>query len=381
VADGGPVTLVLQERFDTDEANSKDTVALVLRPSGFGGSTATRGVHWHIAEEVEYLTPDPRAQTIDYVANSEADGSKAEYLASSVVTNSANVQPDIDRLMAEQQPLRTMDCIDCHNRVGHGVPTPDQAVDDSLSSQRIDQNLPFIKREATARLTADYATVEDADRAIEGLRSFYQTRYPLVAAWRGPEVNAAIDDLKRIYRLVATPAMRVSGTTYPNNLGHQSAPGCFRCHDGAHYKVVNDALTDESIPSACATCHTFPQIGSTASGVLIGERPASHDDRLWVFSHKDSAGTLDPAGTSCGACHTRTYCENCHQTDAVNVPHDDMVYGHADVMEKTGAQACAYCHQPAYCAQCHSEDVLAADSSLPTSHPTLTPPGSGARSP
>jgi hypothetical protein len=64
-----------------------------------------------------------------------------------------------------------------------------------------------------------------------------------------------------------------------------------------------------------------------------------------------------------------------------HVPHDDMVYGHADVMEKTGAQACAYCHQPAYCAQCHSEDVLAADSSLPTSHPTLTPPGSGARSP
>jgi hypothetical protein len=119
-------------------------------------------------------------------------------------------------------------------------------------------------------------------------------------------VNAAIDDLKRIYRLVATPEMRVSGTTYPNNLGHQSAPGCFRCHDGAHYKVVNDALTDESIPSACATCHTFPQIGSTASGVLIGERPDTHDDRLWVFSHKDSAGTLDPAGTSCGACHTRS---------------------------------------------------------------------------
>jgi nitrate/TMAO reductase-like tetraheme cytochrome c subunit len=167
VADGGPVTLVLEERFDTDEANSRDTVALVLRPSGFGGTTATRGVHWHIAEEVQYLTPDPRAQTIDYVANSEADGSTTEYLASSVVTNSANVQPDIDRLMAEQQPLRTMDCIDCHNRVGHGVPTPDQAVDDSLSSQRIDQNLPFIKREATARRRPTTPR-RGADRAIEG---------------------------------------------------------------------------------------------------------------------------------------------------------------------------------------------------------------------
>ncbi len=78
-------------------------------------------------------------------------------------------------------------------------------------------------------------------------------------------MNAAIDELQRIYRLVATPEMRVTGTTYPNNLGHQSSPGCFRCHDGAHYKVENGVLTKEAIPSACATCHTFPQIGARPS--------------------------------------------------------------------------------------------------------------------
>jgi hypothetical protein len=161
--------------------------------------------------------------------------------------------------------------------------------------------------------------------------------------------------------------MQVTASTYPDNLGHQNAPGCFRCHDGAHYKVVDGALSTESIPSACATCHTFPQIGATESGVLIGRRPASHDDRLWVFNHKATAFTLDPAGTSCGICHTRTYCENCHTTTAVQVPHDDMVYSHATVIRKTGAQACAYCHQPAYCAQCHSNPVL------PDPFPALTP--------
>jgi hypothetical protein len=152
--------------------------------------------------------------------------------------------------------------------------------------------------------------------------------------------------------------MRATAATYPNNLGHQTAPGCFRCHDGAHYKVVDGAVTDETIPSGCATCHTFPQIGSINSGVLIGQRPESHTDRLWVFNHRDVVSTVDASKTECGACHTTTYCENCHNTAAVKVPHADMVFNHGQVAKDVGVQTCAFCHQPAYCAQCHSNDVL-----------------------
>jgi nitrate/TMAO reductase-like tetraheme cytochrome c subunit len=363
---GGPVTLVLTEKYHEDETNTRDTIALVLRPAGFGGTTGTRGIHWHIDSEIDYVAADSRAQKIDYVAIKGANGQAEEFIASSEVSVSTDVQPDIDRITAAG-PLRRMDCIDCHNRVGHGVPTPDQAIDDSLSHGLIDSSLPYIKREGVALLTADYASFADADRAISGLRSFYQAQYPLVPKLQGPQVNAAIADLERIYRLVATPEMRVTGATYPNNLGHQSAPGCFRCHDGAHYRVENGALTQQTIPSACATCHTFPQIGAVESGVLIGKRPATHDDRLWVFDHKTSATALDPAGTSCGACHTRTYCENCHNTAAVEVPHEQMIYDHASVIQKTGSQACAYCHQPAYCSQCHADPVL------PDPFPDLAP--------
>jgi hypothetical protein len=251
-----------------------------------------------------------------------------------------------------------MDCIDCHNRVGHGIPGIDQAIDDGIDQGAISRSLPYIKREGSDRLAVQYASEADADHAIDGIRDFYGAQYPLAAQAQAGLINNAIDDLKRIYRLVATPEMRVTAATYPNNLGHQTAPGCFRCHDGAHYKVVDGAITNETIPSACATCHTFPQIGATESGVLIGERPSSHDDRLWVFDHKTSVTTADPAGTTCGACHTRTYCDNCHKTTAVKVPHDDMVMNHAQVTRDVGAQACAYCHQPAYCAQCHSNPVL-----------------------
>jgi hypothetical protein len=222
----------------------------------------------------------------------------------------------------------------------------------------VSRDLPFVKREATDRLAADYASDADADLAIEGLRTFYEQRYPLIASDRSEAIDTTIASLKTIYRLVATPEMRVSAATYPNNIGHQSAPGCFRCHDGAHYKVVAGALTAETIPSQCATCHTFPQIGAIESGVLIGERPDTHNDRLWVFGHKASVISADPTGQSCAACHTRTYCENCHATSAVKVSHDSMVTGHATVIREVGAASCAYCHQPAYCAQCHSNEVL-----------------------
>ena len=28
--------------------------------------------------------------------------------------------------------------------------------------------------------------------------------------------------------------MKVTWGTYPNNIGHNNFPGCFRCHDGNH---------------------------------------------------------------------------------------------------------------------------------------------------
>jgi nitrate/TMAO reductase-like tetraheme cytochrome c subunit len=357
VANGGPVTLVLADKYAEDEPNTQSTIALVIRPAGFGGAVVARGVHWHIDSEVDYITSDPRAQKIDYVAVRQPDGKDEEYIAASEVSISTDVQADVDRLKAADG-VRRMDCIDCHNRTGHGIPAPAQAVDDSMAHGRIDANLPYIKREAVDRLSIEYASVEDADRAIAELSTFYEAQYPLVSKLRSPAVTAAITDLQRIYRLVATPEMRVTGETYPNNLGHQSAPGCFRCHDGAHFKVEDGALTKETIPSACSTCHTFPQIGAVESGVLVGKRPVTHDDKLWVFSHKSSAISLDPARTTCGACHTRTYCEGCHDTAAVKVTHDDMTYNHAAVMQQTGPQACAYCHQPAFCSQCHAENVL-----------------------
>src|SRR5665647_1814467 len=158
-----------------------------------------------------------------------------------------------------------MDCIDCHNRVGHAVASPDQAVDEAMSAGKISPDLPYIKRNSVALLNGSYASLDAADKAITGLRDTYAAKYPLVLKSHDAQVSGAIDELKAVYRLIATPAMKVQAKTYPDNLGHQNSPGCFRCHDGAHYLVVKGKITNEKIPSECSTCHTFPQIGTGAT--------------------------------------------------------------------------------------------------------------------
>lgn len=367
LAGGGPIRLVLHDRYALDPPNTRQSVALVVRPNGFGSGGPAVGVHWHVDSDLEYLASDPRAQEIDYVSVRRSDGSFEEFIASHSVTQSDNVGVDVASL-ASKGTSRRMDCIDCHNRVGHELPTVSAAIDAQITAGQISTDLPSIKQQGVERLSLTYASLEAADQSIAGLRYFYTTNYPLVARDRAAEIESAIASLQTTYRLIATPEMGVAAGTYPNNIGHQDAPGCFRCHDGAHYKIVAGKVTNETIPSQCSTCHTFPQIGQYESGVLIGQRPATHDGRLWVFDHKLSVDSADPTNQSCAACHTRTYCENCHATTAINVSHDEMVTNHAEVSRDSGVQACAYCHAPAYCAQCHAEPVM-----------PLGPAGTGSR--
>jgi hypothetical protein len=44
--------------------------------------------------------------------------------------------------------------------------------------------------------------------------------------------------------------MMISWGTYPNNLGHDSFPGCFRCHDDSHKNEAGKSITQD-----CSTCH------------------------------------------------------------------------------------------------------------------------------
>ncbi|MEI7743507.1 MAG: NapC/NirT family cytochrome c [Chloroflexota bacterium] len=351
------VGLRTKTQFSEDQDNTRQFVGLMIRPGGGNTFNGDRSVHWHVLRKVEYSTPDEDAASIDYVFATQPDGSEVEYISQDKINVADNVLPDIAAIKSTETSS-TMTCYDCHNRVGHNIANPRTALDYDLYAGVIDPSLPYIKRQGMRLLWATYADEAAAGTAIDALSDFYAQNFPDVSETKGAQITAAEDEIKVLYRLTATPEMKVTGKTYPNHMGHTDFPGCFRCHDGGHFLVKDGVATKTVIPSTCDTCHTFPQIGPAVASLPLGEPPTTHNENLWVFSHSKVATGIDPGGQTCGECHARDYCVNCHSTGAVTIKHDEMATNHAKVIRTQGNTACAYCHQPVYCARCHKEPVL-----------------------
>jgi len=144
-----------------------------------------------------------------------------------------------------------MDCVDCHNRPAHTFKRPSLEVDDALADGRVDNTLPFIKREALRILDGKYASHEEARTGIaREVETFYKTNYADLAASKAAAITTAGRSLADIYAWNVFPKMKVNWGTYPVNIGHDDSPGCFRCHDRKH--VAEDG---EKISGSCKICH------------------------------------------------------------------------------------------------------------------------------
>jgi nitrate/TMAO reductase-like tetraheme cytochrome c subunit len=361
--------LVLHPIYRENEANTKEMVAVMVRPYRLGEGAASRGAHWHVEMKMEYASPAGNENKIDWIRVNYKNGSREEFIARSQVAVSSDVEPDIKRVLRTEK-IHQVTCITCHNRIGHEFPTPDQAINNAMAEGKISQALPYIKREGVELLGKRYKSTGEADRAIEGIRGMYAARYPLVSKTRGKEVAGAVNELKEIYPLVADPEMDEISADYPNDLGHQNGPGCLRCHNGANFEVGSSGhLLTKTIPWECTTCHTFPQVGKKVSSIALLAPPPDHQSKLWVFEHAQDHLALEPSADS-------GFCANCHRTGAVKVTHEEMLYHHPQVIEKAGLQACGYCHREAFCARCHKRPVLGKSEFGDQSEPKVLP-GSG----
>ncbi len=120
-----------------------------------------------------------------------------------------------------------------------------------MDSGLIAIGLPFVKKTGVELIKADYQSDEEAARDIPaGLVNFYQQKYPDVSAKRAGDIQTAGKALLAIYQRNVFPDLKVTWGTYPNNLGHVNAPGCFRCHDDSHATSANKTITQD-----CDTCH------------------------------------------------------------------------------------------------------------------------------
>jgi nitrate/TMAO reductase-like tetraheme cytochrome c subunit len=228
---------VIREYAD-DEANTETITALQMHMNATASSA--RAIHWHANRSVhiEYVATDADRQTIPFVHVTYANGQVKEFVAKDATE---------DAIRGGER--RTMECVDCHNSVGHPIsPTPDQAVDRAIAAAMVSHDLAYIKRESVRLLKASYASQEDAVRAIEkDLRSFYQTRS---GATDPQVVNKAVRAVQDLYRHNVFPSMNVTWGSYPDNKGHITSNGCFRCHDDSH-----ESKDGSKISGDCEYCH------------------------------------------------------------------------------------------------------------------------------
>jgi hypothetical protein len=223
--------------FGDDEANAEQKTVLLMRVGGQQGSSS-KGIHWHVdpGVRIRYLSDDKR-ETIYQVEMRNARGEVRLYKTEGDVPKDA--------------VWRTMDCVDCHNRPSHTFHVPVEEVDAAMSDGRLPRDLPFLHREAVRLLKVEYPSQEAARRGIaRGLQDFYAGQYPAVASARGAAIRDSAAALGVIYGSNVFPTMKIGWGTYPNHIGHENSPGCFRCHDEAHKSADGRTISQD-----CSLCH------------------------------------------------------------------------------------------------------------------------------
>lgn len=304
-------TLVEIKHFNEDDQNTLAYTYLILKT---GGGTRRKGlgfgIHWHIENPVLYLAIDPEDQHIPYIRVENEDGTTTEY---------TDIESNFDVTNIDEEQLKKMDCMSCHNRTSHSIEWPAEALDSMLSRGEISQSIPEIKKIGVEILSAGYTSQEAALAAIESLPIYYQQNYTDFYQQNQALIEKTVESLKTYYIASVFPDQKVYWETHPDNAQHQNSPGCFRCHDGKHLTAQGEAIRLE-----CNLCHSIPVISSSTDFVTEikisrGIEPESHKNSNWITLHRESFDD------TCKSCHTvedpggvsnQSFCSNsgCHGT-------------------------------------------------------------------
>jgi hypothetical protein len=234
------VKLRVMNKYADDESSTRTQTVLLMMVGG-NKISGIHGAHFGPGVRIRFAAVDAARQTIPWVEYRNTTTGDIQNFVSSDST------PDSIKAL----PTHEMECVDCHNRPTHAFELPPRAMDKALARGDIAITLPYIKKEGVELLKADYRTrKEAADKLPANLASFYQQHYPDLYAQRAQDINQAGKAVLAIYNRNVFPELRVTWGTYPDNLGHEDFPGCFRCHDGSHATSGGRTIAQD-----CNTCH------------------------------------------------------------------------------------------------------------------------------
>jgi hypothetical protein len=147
--------------------------------------------------------------------------------------------------------------MDCHNRPSHHYYTPQEFIDQAMTSGEIPQHLPYIKKIAMDLFVDPY---EFTDTAIHRIKTypyeFYEENAPEIIETRKEDIEKAIEGMIDGFSKNIFPEMWVSWDEYDSHIGHKTYKGCFRCHDDNHKSEDGDVIRKD-----CEICHTIVSQG------------------------------------------------------------------------------------------------------------------------
>ena len=271
----------------SDEENTPHRLRMLLKIGGEqAGFMKGSGIHYHMlmAAKVEYIATDERRQDIPWVRVTRADGSVSEF-------------DDVDYPLSEADKataeVRTMDCMDCHNRPAHQFAAPMSSVNMAIEQGAISRSLPYVKVQAVQALSQQYGATDEAMVGIANdLRNYYREEYPQFLEDGSEELAQAIQAVQAIYQRSIFPAMQADWSAYPDNIGHHYSPGCFRCHNERMQSAAG-----ENIFTTCDKCHLILAQGESIDEVNVNFRTGL------AFVHPEDDSTIEDY-QDCVDCHT-----------------------------------------------------------------------------
>jgi len=234
---------------------------------------------------VRYRTADELRLVMDFVEVKRGD--KFHRYTNRRLNEAAIKHP----IKPKHDEVRSMDCIDCHNRATHIYEDPEAAIDQAMANGEIARSIPFAKKIALSALTGSYV---DKDAAMTGIdnavRGFYMRDLDDQKTATSSDVDQLIAKVQLIYNNNIFPFMNVGWNPYPSHIGHSGQGGCFRCHNE---NMVDDAGV--AIPYDCTLCHSILAMDSkTKFQYLLPAEENDPDRKMHEYLQREFLGVDAP---------------------------------------------------------------------------------------
>jgi NapC/NirT cytochrome c family, N-terminal region len=286
-------SIAVRKRFDVDEKSSESITRLTLHTAtGVAREGISKGIHWHIENDVSFKSPTAQAREIPWVRVTRKDGSTSTFIdPTSKVTAEE---------LGKIEPRR-IECYDCHNNVGHPFQNPARVVDDAIATGRVDRSLPSVKARSEAIIAAagDFSGPRaEREKKIDAILAENSTKANVKPELQAKE-KQFLAEMRKIMLDRSFEAKGFSWKSFASHTGHLDTEGCFRCHDGKHLNEKG-----ESIRLQCTLCHDLPKVtlesgkGTVPSTVVAGVTPpSSHEEPNFMHEHRFKVDE------SCTMCH------------------------------------------------------------------------------